>query len=99
MLLCPSLGNCLGADGIDELQDLFTTQDQRDCLGTLSDDEGDEDDDEDEDIENLCRDNESEGEGEEVSDITLQVKGVSLQSKSPLLGTDDDIKSELQKVS
>lgn len=91
-------GNCLGQDGVDELQALLSDQDQHDFLGSMSDDEGDEDDDEDEDIDNLCQENDSD-EGEEVNDMGLQVKGISIQSKSPLLGTDDDIKSELQKVS
>ena len=92
------LGNCLGQEGIDEVKHLLTTQGQQDYLGAMSDDEGDDEDDEDEDIDNLCAENKSDEEGEEVDDLSLQVEGISIKPQSPLLGGDEDIKNELQKV-
>lgn len=97
-----SPGNCIGDEGIEELKDALNTQGQMEKLGSLSDDEGDEDDDEDEDIDEICAQNESGEENdseEETSNLSLKVEGISIKPQSPLLGDDEEIQQELQKVS
>ena len=91
--ICIFPGNCIGDEGIEDLKSQLESEGKGDALASMSEDEGDASDEEEEelgDVEN--------GEGETSADLTLQVQGISLKAESPLLGSDQDVMSELQKV-
>lgn len=70
-------------------------------LGSMSDDEGESDEDEEKNDEGegdeLGGESNESDEGGDVAE--LEVTGVSLKPQSPLLGTDEEVESELMKVS
>ena len=95
--ICIFPGNCIGDEGIQDLKSQLESEGKGDALASMSEDEGDASDEEEEELGDV-ENGEGESEGETSADLTLQVQGISLKPESPLLGSDQDVMSELQKV-
>ncbi|XP_044177192.1 ran GTPase-activating protein 1-like [Acropora millepora] len=93
-------GNAIGDDGIKEVRGWLESNGCLHTLGSMSDDDGESDEDEEKNDEGeedeLGGESNESDEGEDVAE--LEVTGVGLKPQSPLLGTDEEVESELMKV-
>ena len=95
-------GNCIGEEGVTELRGQLEDSGKPDVLGSMSDDEGEpSDDEEDDELSGVGNGDEQDDDGNDESaspNVSLEVTGTSLKAESPLLGDDEEIQNELQKV-